>query len=404
MLRVRASGITTQTFETLIGPRDLFDWPVMWPKVRVLYWTTTQDYLQFLCHFLTLNVRYLEIHLEGAEDEEVQEVLDLVESRCMNLVGLHLLDPETRDNEEIQDTMRQIVYNNSLTLRTLNPPQNPSPELVSDILGLPLLQHLAMRVPQIPDRARRGILPSLEYLTFTLDEASDLINLLSNLRKSKLIVFSMTCPYPTSDSDHAALAYFFKYAGLSSSVDEFSWRPPVSGGPPTWQFVTTLKSFANLRTLSLGMDCDEGCRFEFRHHNVVELSRWMPRLRELTLGGPPCPVDPGTLNIEYHTLAILAKNCPDLFLLTIHFNPGTFGFVPPHLMEPNWNVTIWSVGSIGPPRGPIDTTLFAMAVSKLFPRATFLGTGGNPDERWKEIHEELQMLTLPADDGLLDLM
>ena len=395
--------ITVQTFETLIGPPESSNWLELWPRVKTLCWTTPPEYLQFLKHFLTVNVRNLKINLERTEDEVFQEVLGLVESRCMSLEDLHLFDSETRENMEIQHTIRQIIYNNSLTLRLFYPPQDPSSPLVSDILQLPALQELEMHIPKIPDPAPLDILPSLEYLNFTLDEPPDVVDLLGTLRESKLRRFILICPYPSSGKDQATLTEFFDDSGLYDSVETFSWTPPTGVVAPTWSFVTTLDSFANMQTLILNGSCHRVCPFMFRHDHVVELSRWMPYLRELTFGGSPCPFGGLTTDIGYHTFGMLVRNCPDLFKLSIHFNINSF-IMPVGYVDPSWNVLIWDVGSTALPRHPLAQTMIALSVSKLFPKAAFVG----PDMEkkrgmWGTIHEEFQMCTLPTIHRLLDL-
>jgi hypothetical protein len=261
-----------------------------------------------------------------------------------------------------------------------------------------------MHIPEIPDPILWGILPSLECLTFTLDDAPNVMDLLGTLRESKLKEFTLNCPYPTTEDDLAAMADFLKDTGLYSSVGEFYWEPPYDEGPPTWEFVTILGPFANLQALSLDASCGQTCCFRFRHEHIVELSKWMPRLRELNLGGSPCAVGGRMSDIGYYTLAALAKNCPNLHLLTIHFNIETFeygGFV-----EPNWNVAWWDVGSTSLTTNAQSHTMIALAVANLFPKATFMGvTAARLDAtNWNVIQEELRMLTLPADHGWLDLM
>jgi len=401
LLVIDDASMPVQTLKTLIAPHESFDWLAMWPKVKNLYWITPPEHLPFLKHFLTLDIRNLKIKLEGAEDMEVQEVLSLVESCCMNLEGLHLIDSETRDSEEIQDTMRQIVYNNSLSLMLFYPPQDPSAPLVNDILQLPVLQALEMHIPQIPDPTPWNILPSLEYLSFTLDESSDIIELLGTLEKSRLKEFSLICPYPTSEDDRAVLAEFFEDSGLCDSVESFTWKPTLDGGAPTWEFVTTLDSFANIQALDLNASCGSACCFKFRHEHVIELSLWMPQLRELNFGGPPCAFGGITSNVGYHTLVVLAKNCPNLLQLTIHFNIRTFmtsGYV-----EPNRNLAMWHLGDTAVPNNAQYQTMFALAVSKLFPNVTFMATETNA-RGWDMIQEEHRMLTLPAVHRELDLM
>lgn len=394
--------INPQTFKTLIDPHEPFDWLSMWPKVKTLYWITPPEHLQFLKHFLTLDVRYLKINFERAEDEEFQEVLGLVESRCMNLEDLRLFDSETRENKEIQDTIRQIVYNNSLTLRLFYPPQDPSAPLVNDILQLPALQVLEMHIPQIPDPAPWDILPSLEYLRFTLHEPLDIIDLLGTLNESKIRQFTLTSPYPSSEDDQATLAEFFEDSGLYDSMREFSWVLPLDEEPPTWEFVTILSSFVNMQELYLEIPCRSVCRFSFGHNHVVELSRWMPRLRELNFGGSPCALGGLTTDIGYKTFDILAKNCPNLVLLIIHFNIRTF--VPDLCTIPNWNVTILEVGDTPLPNDPQSLTMIALAMSMIFPKVTLVGATENNNMKWNVVREELYMFTLSAVQRQLQLI
>ncbi|KAF9650459.1 hypothetical protein BDM02DRAFT_3259665 [Thelephora ganbajun] len=395
-------GLNVRTLKTLIDPYESFDWLTMWPKVKTLWWMTSPDQLQYLKHFLTFGVHNLKINLEGAEDEDFQETLRLVESRCMNLEDLHLSDPEPRESQEFQDTIRQIIYNNSLTLKLFYPPQDPSAPLVNDILQLPALQALELHIPQIPDPAPWSILPSLECLTFTLDEPLDMIDLLGTLRESKLTHFTLICRYPEPEDGPVALAEFFEDTGLYDSVKAFSWITDPDDGVLTWEFVSIFDSFANLQALHLEVPCNRSCHFRFRHNHVVELSGWMPRLKELNFGGSPCAYGGLTTDVGYHTLTVLTKNCPDLYLLAIHFNIRTF--VPGGYMEPNLRVTLWDVGDTALPNNPGSLTMIALAVSKLFPKVTFIGVPERNATKWQVIHEELQMFTLPAVHRQLDLM
>jgi len=394
-------SVNVQTFQTLIGPHKSFDWLSLWPKVRTLYWRRSPGNLQFLKYFLIPGVRNLEISLEGAGDGELLKTLALVESHCMNLEDLRLFDTEKRGNQRIQDTIRQIVYNNSSTLRLLHPPRDPPTPLVHDILQLPALRVLEMHIPKVPGPVPWDILPSLEYLNFTLDKPPDVMDLLGNLRKSKLRRFALMCPYPTSKGDRARLVRFFDGSGLYNSVHSFSWVPRLYGAPPTWEFVTTLSPFASMQALNLSALCGRTCHFNFRHEHVIELSRWMPRLRELYFGGPPCAVGGLTTDIGYHTLAALARNCPNLSLLSIHFNIGTFVTVDG--VKPNWNVVYWDVGETALPADPLSRTIIALAASKLFPNAVLIGGALKDTRAWEVVREEFRVFTLPAVHMPLDL-
>ena len=395
------TNINFETFQILIDRYESFDWLSLWPRVKTLCWRTPPEDLQFLEYFLTLGVRNLDIDLEGTDDEEFEEVLALVESRCTNLEDLRLFDTETREDRRSQDTIRQIIYNNSLTLRLFHPPQDLSVPLVKVILQLPVLRVLEMHIFEIPNRVPRDILPSLENLDLTLYESSDVIDLLGNLKESKLRRFALTCPYPTSKEDLATLAKFFDDSGLYGSVDSFSWEPHLGDAAPTWELVTTLGRFANMQVLDLDTPCSPTCHFGFRHEHVVELSRWMPRLKELCFGGSPCAFGGLTTDIGYHTFVALTRNCPNLSLLSIHFNIITF--VTLDYVEPNRNVVYWDVGDTALPAEPLVHTIIALAASKLFPNATLVGVTLKDIVAWSMIREEFLMFTLPAVHLPLDL-
>lgn len=390
---------TARAFKNLAGSYKPFDWLTLWPKVKTLCWMAAPDHLQFLEHFLTPNLHNLEIRLEGAGNIEVGVALFDVGERCKNLEDLRLFGSEMRDDEDIQNAIREIIYYNSRTLRIFYPPQGPSEDLVYDILQLPALEVLEIHIPEIyssvPNRH------SLKYLTFTLDDVPDLMHVLGALRQSRIAEFSLICPYPTVEDDHAAMADLFKDTGLYSSVECFSWEPPTYGGAPTWQFVTTLNSFVNVEELSLGASCAPTCCFRFRHEHVVELSKWMPRLRALNLGGSPC-AGGGVTDIGYRTLAALAKNCPKLSTLSIHFNAGTPDLPDP--VEPNWNLAVWNVGGTAISKRQKFLTTTALVVSKLFPKVTFVGMKHQYANEWNVIQEGLRMFTLPAGRGHPNLM
>ena len=376
---------------TLVVPSGEYNWHMMWPRVTTLWWTAPPEQLQYLRYFLTSGVRNLKVNFEGVGDEEFQETLFLIESRCKGLDQLRLFDSESRENRYLQDTIRKILDNNSGTLRMFMPPQDPSSPLVRDILRLPQLQELVMHVPKVPGPLPSEIIPSLKSLTFSLHDPLDILKLLGNLRETKLLNFVLHCPYPRSRGEVNALADFFESSGLYDSLRFFVWKPPSDGEAFTWPFATIFQPFANLQALQLDINCHLTCCFRFSHDHVVKISQWMPRLRDLNFGGSPCPYGGNNANIGYKTLAVLARNCPNLRLLSIHFDIRTFG--PANWqVEPNPNVTLWDVGATVLPGDPETRTIIALAVAKLFPKVTFVGTA---PEKWADISEELEMLTLP---------
>ncbi|KAF9785487.1 hypothetical protein BJ322DRAFT_1194215 [Thelephora terrestris] len=380
-----------ETFSTLIIQYGSPHLHKLWPKVEILWWTAPSEHLHFLQFFLTPSVRNLMVNLEKSEDEVFRETLCLIESRCVHLKQLRLFDSETRENKDLQRIIRQILSKNARTLRVFMPPQDPSAPLVSDILQLPSLQELVMHVPQIPQRLPSRILPCLRSLLFSLDHPLDILDLLHTLRKSRLINFTLNCPYPTSQADQIALAHFFRTSGLYDSLKFLVWEPPSNGSAFTWQFVTILRPFANLQALQLELNCHTACQFEFGHDDVVQISKWMPRLRELIFGGSPCPTGGTFTDIGYHTLAVVAKNCPYLYSLAVHFDIRTIGPVR-WRVQPNPNVTFWDVGTTVLPSNPELRTFIALAVVKLFPKVTITGKAS---DQWSDISEEIEYMRLP---------
>ena len=317
----------------------------------------------------------------------------------MNLEWLHLSDSESRDNQELQDIIRQVIYNNSLTLRRFMPPQDPSAELVSDALQLDYLECLEMHIPEIPDLPPSDISSSLRSLCFTLNDPTDIVRLLGTLNQSKLQHFDITCPYPESKEERVILADFFKDSGLYNSLTAFIWALPSDVGPLTRDFVTIVEPFANLQSLQLENNCGSICAFRFGHNDVIQVSQWMPRLRELIFGGSPCALGGLGTDIGYQTLYLVARNCPNLHWLTVHFNIRTLVPFSCHV-EPNPEVTMWDVGATVLPRDPGARTMIALAISKLFPKTSFAGP--RVDD-WLDIYQELRCLTLPPVHKLLDL-
>jgi hypothetical protein len=127
-------------------------------------------------------------------------------------------------------------------------------------------------------------------------------------------------------SESAQLAGFleaFESAGLATSttLSSFSfctlhpWRPNYR----------SLLPFKQLRELRIEFCCEDGCSSTIDDDIITDMARAMPKLETLQLGIEPCGTPAG---VTVKGLAALARHCPDLSSLNIHFRVDSFNVLP----------------------------------------------------------------------------
>ena len=197
--------------------------------------------------------------------------------------------------------------------------------------------------------------------------------------------------YFTSDSEQIGdFLDEFKNVALTTSVpavlQEFKFHTPHSWNPS----YRSLLPFTQLRELLIEFSCENGCSSRLDDNIIFDLTRAMPELRILQLGGSPCRTG-GRVTIR--GLIALAGNCRLLSKLCIHFQTPSlvamarFGVtISPDktvVLRQDCALTDLEVGEL-PISGDNAAVLVTMALLQIFPRLYNIEfTGG----RWENVLE-----------------
>ena len=184
----------------------------------------------------------------------------------------------------------------------------------------------------------------------------------------------------------------FEHVGLSSSVQntlsEFclytsrSWNPNYS----------SLLPFTQLVRLVIGFSCNGGCSSRVDDGLVIDLSRAMPQLKDLKLGGDPC--QEFTTGVTARGLMALAHHCRNLSSLCVHFQVASLSAPPtsagrnasagPTASWTDCALTELVVGEICVPEESV--LIVVLTLLQIFPRIeTFEGDG----EGWSEVEDAI---------------
>ena len=103
--------------------------------------------------------------------------------------------------------------------------------------------------------------------------------------------------------------------GIHSALKElYCW----CGEVPKWSIVRQALAFKNLTVLEVRRTCQiDGCSFDLTDDNVTAITKALPWIQRLCLGGP-CHLN--TCQTTFRALLALSANCVELEELDIHFN------------------------------------------------------------------------------------
>ena len=158
----------------------------------------------------------------------------------------------------------------------------------------------------------------------------------------------------------------------------YPWRPNYR----------SLFSFTQMAKLLIECPCERICSSSVDDDIISTLARTMPKLETLQLGDPPCREIPTGVTAE--GLAVLARHCPDLSTLRIHFQVASFGASPViDWMAPNAGLTALQrdcalteleVGLIPVPEESV--TVVALTLARIFPRISYVES---VDGNWLDV-------------------
>jgi len=186
----------------------------------------------------------------------------------------------------------------------------------------------------------------------------------------------------------------FERAALAASIQNTlsvfglytscSWNPTYS----------SLLPFTQLKELIIKFSCNGGCFSSVDDDIITDLARAMPKLEHLLLGGVPCRHIP--TGVTAKGLMVLARHCPNLSSLRIHFQVASL-IAPPLAarITPNAEPTTprrdcglrsLEVGEIPVPEESVSVV--ALTLARIFPSIesiTYI------DENWKKVIEAISI-------------
>jgi len=186
----------------------------------------------------------------------------------------------------------------------------------------------------------------------------------------------------------------FERVALSSSLHNTLSKLSLFTKLPWNPNYSSLLSFTQLVDLDIGFLCHDGCSSTVDDDIVINLSRAMPKLRELKLGEGPC--EDSTTGVTVKGLVALALHCQGLWYLRIHFQVASLSVSPAspgviHNAEPtgSWTDCALREIAVGEIVVPEESALtVALTLLYIFPRITTIFYDG---EGWGKVEDAIHL-------------
>ena len=154
----------------------------------------------------------------------------------------------------------------------------------------------------------------------------------------------------------------------------------------------SLLPFAQLKELVIKFSCKNRCSSTIGDDIITDITRAMPRLEILPLGGEPCRTPTG---VTAKGLATLAYYCLHLSTLRIHFQvaslhpptvPGAASFGEPAIPRGDCALKILEVGDV--PVAEESTTIIVLTLLRIFPRIAHIRY---LNEGWRKVADAISL-------------
>ena len=322
----------------------------------------------FIPLFLSLRVTTIRLNFKsGLSGAMIASIVTTIPTLCPNLqvIDLPLL---RRDPMITAAFSKMVLATNQNTLQGFRVGSPLKEEAREVVYKLPNLRDLLVHVvgeTSLPSAS----LPNLTKLEITCDDNGGWLQLFHGATFGKLesVVF-----YDRSKKLGDFLGAFER-AAFSSSIQNTlskfhvftscSWNPNYS----------SLLSFTQLVRLEVDFPCSDGCSSRVDDDIVTDLSRAMPKLQVLRLGGEPCREL--TVGVTAKGLTTLALHCLDLRYLRIHFQVASLSVLPAspgisRSVEPAGScvdcaLTTLAIGETRVPKESVSTV--ALTLLRIFP-------------------------------------
>ena len=288
---------------------------------------------------------------------------------------------------------------NPYRLRKYNIDSPISSAALKHIIQLPSLEEFWLVVDslQLPDPLPVIVFPSLRLLNVECNGDHAWLKLLPAIGSPVLTSIFVEC----LGLDVAQFMNAFKLITAEchmqerlqefriQSQDEFKISPEI---------ISCASSFKNLTSFKVLSECSRVCQtFDLTDSHIDLLTKAMPRLESLAIGGEPCGIPS---QITFKSLYTISRLCPRLTSLRIHFNPMLFVSnvdsdsgsrdvdlgLPDHPtpLPDLCSVTVIEVGNTPLPSEDNTSYIMALGLLGVFPKLEKIQYD---DAEWEEVDE-----------------
>ena len=254
------------------------------PNLKILrLWEVREPFIRFISLFLSPGITSISLAFESNVSKAmIASTVKFLPTLCPKLQAIQLCSLP-RDPMITAAVSEMLLATSRNTLQKFCVDSPLTKETSEVVYRLPNLCNLSV-VIEGESSLSSASLPNLTHLTIACDNEDDWPRLFRGATFGKLESVTF---YPESKGIGDFLGAFEK-AALSSSVQDTlstfhismssSWNPNYS----------SLLPFTHLVHLSIGPPCEDECSSRVDDDIVIDLSRAMPKLQVLQLGGTPC--------------------------------------------------------------------------------------------------------------------
>ena len=360
------------------------------PNLKILELYITAELVPFIHLFVSPGTTHIDITFSTHNISKVlvASVITIFSARYPNLqhIGLHCLPRDAM----ITNAVSELLTANRNTLRIFNADSPLTEEAREVVHKLPDLRCLTVAT-ETGTPLPSLILPSLtELLIIEHDHDHDWLEMFygATLEKLESVRF---------DSESEQIGDFlgaFERAALAASVQNTlsdfvlytrcPWNPKFS----------SLLSFTQMKILNIHFLCDDGCSSRVDDDIIINLARAMPKLEALWLGDEPCRRTPAGVTAK--GLVVLARHCPNLSTLCIHFQVASLGAPPaapgvtlnagPAVLRRDCALEHLTVGKISIPERSV--LMVALTLVRIFPRIESIDY---IDGKWEKVENAIYL-------------
>jgi len=315
-------------------------------------------------------------------------VITTLPTLCPNLQAINL-DILPRDPTITATISRMLLATNRNPLqqfRVDSPLTEEASELIYKLPNLHTLSVVIEKETPLPSAS----LPNLTNLTITCANEDCWQRLFHGATFGKLDSVS----FFLESEEISDFLGVFERAALSSSIQNTLSRLFISAQCSWDPNYSSLLPFTQLVDLEIESSCDDGCSSRVDDDIVISLSRVMPKLEILGLGGTPCSQI--ATGVTTKGLLALAHHCPNLSALRVHLQvtslsdpPAIPGTVPNAGPAASWTdcaLRELEVGETPVPGG--SELIVALTLLRIFPRLESLVL---PNGGWEEVENAINL-------------